>query len=70
MLNISNNTIEERIKLKDFKAFRLLKKNRIQRLPLYLTLFMLLVFTASMFLPWTQNIQSKGYVTTKLPSQK
>ena len=70
MLNISNNAIEERIKLKDFKSFKLLKKNSIQRLPLYLTIFILSVFTVSMFLPWTQNIQSKGYVTTKLPSQK
>ncbi|MGB1205088.1 MAG: HlyD family secretion protein [Chitinophagales bacterium] len=70
MLNISNNTIEERLKLKEFKSFKLLKKNRIEHLPLYLAIFILLAFIASLFLPWTQNIQSKGYVTTKLPSQK
>ena len=37
---------------------------------LYLILALILGIFAGLFLPWTQNIQAKGYVTTRLPEQR
>lgn len=70
MLNISENSIHQYVNLGDFKSTRLLKKSRIKRLPLYLVLFSLLGIMLSLFLPWTQNIEGKGYVTTRSPGQR
>ena len=70
MLNISENSINEFVQIKDFKAFGLLKKSRNQRLVLLLILGLLFLLAISLFLPWTQNIQAKGYVTTRLPGQR
>ncbi len=70
MLNISENSINPYINLGDYKSFGLLKKSRIKKLPLFLFLALLLGLIISMFLPWTQNIQAKGYVTTLLPEQR
>lgn len=70
MLNISENRIIENIQEKEFRAFKLLKKSSIRRLPLFLALGLLFLFIIGLFLPWTQNIQAKGYVTTRLPQQR
>ncbi len=70
MLNISENSINSYISLSDFKSFGLLRKSRIKRLSLFLFLGLFLGVVIAMFLPWTQNIQAKGYVTTLLPEQR
>ncbi len=70
MLNISENSISSVIKLQDFESYRLLKKSRIQRLSLWLIISLVLAFIICLFLPWTQNINAKGYVTTRLPEQR
>ena len=70
MLNISDNSIDRYIGLQQFDAYRLLKKSRIRRLSLFLAVGLLLLLFACLFLPWTQNIQAKGYVTTRLPEQR
>ncbi|HMQ48190.1 MAG TPA: HlyD family efflux transporter periplasmic adaptor subunit [Saprospiraceae bacterium] len=70
MLNITENTINNFVNMDEFKAFRLLRKTRIKRLPLILiTLFLMAIFLC-LFLPWTQNVNAKGYVTTILPEQR
>ncbi len=70
MLNISDNSIIQFVELKDFQSFKLLRKSRIRRLTLILLLFSLLCVLFSLFLPWTQNINAKGYVTTRSPEQR
>lgn len=70
MLNISQNNIRTSIRLEDSKAYKLLKKSRIRRLSLYLIFGLLIALLIFLFLPWTQNINAKGYVTTKLPEQR
>jgi len=70
MLNISENTISADISLSDYKSFGLLRKSKIKRLPLFLFLGLLIGVILALFLPWTQNIQAKGYVTTLLPEQR
>jgi len=70
MLNISENTISADISLSDYKSFGLLRKSKIKRLPLFLFMGLLIGVILALFLPWTQNIQAKGYVTTLLPEQR
>lgn len=70
MLNISENSISEFVDLKRFKAFRLLRKTSFKKFPLYLGIGLLVGLVISLFLPWTQNIEAKGYVTTRSPEQR
>lgn len=68
MLNISNN----HVKLK-FNSFRSSAKVlSFPRKNLITKVILLLVFIVSciMFLPWTQNIQAKGALTTLSPDQR
>ena len=70
MLNISENNIQSAIQLSDFDSYKLLKKSRIKRLSLWLIFGLLLIILICLFLPWTQNISAKGYVTTRSPEQR
>lgn len=70
MLNITENSINEFINIQEFKAFRLLRKTHIKRLPLLLITLLLIAIFLCLFLPWTQNVNAKGYVTTILPEQR
>ncbi len=70
MLNISENSINDSVNLSEFGSFKLLKKTRIKRLSLVLILGLLVSFLLCLFLPWTQNISAKGYVTTRSPEQR
>ena len=70
MLNISKNSIAEYISIDDFKSTKLLKKSKVERLTVWLLSGLLLFVFVCMFLPWIQNISSKGYVTTRLPEQR
>lgn len=70
MLNISPNSVSNRIRLEDYASFRQLSVSKSHRLFtrwLLLALFLVLIF---LFLPWTQHIQSKGKVTTLRPEQR
>jgi len=70
MLNISENSISETFNHLGFQSFSLVKKSRVSRLSLYMLVGLLLFIVCCLFLPWTQNIQAKGYVTTRLPQQR
>ncbi len=70
MLNISENSISAFVDTKDFKTFNILSKRKLRYLAVYLMLLFIVGVIAAMFLPWTQNIQSKGYLTTLTPDQK
>jgi multidrug resistance efflux pump len=70
MLNISKNSIQDKIdigELSSYKHIRLPTANRM----LSWWLYTFLIFTVVIFfLPWTQNIQMKGKVTTLRPEQR
>ncbi len=70
MLNISQNSINDFISLKNFKSYDLLKKSRVRWVSFLLTLGLIAAIIFSMFLPWTQNINANGYVTTRTPQQR
>lgn len=70
MLNISPNTIHQRLHEKHFTSFQkvsLSRANVMFKRWLIGTLFLIVVL---FFLPWTQNIQSKGKVTTLRPEHR
>ncbi|WP_066628938.1 HlyD family secretion protein [Labilibacter marinus] len=70
MLNITDNKISQYINIEDFKACRQLVKTRIRRLTLIIFASLLLGLIIFSFLPWTQSIDAKGYVTTRSPEHR
>ncbi len=70
MLNITHNSIQRLITLSDFRAYKRLKLSRTHGLPRWLTVFLVTSLLVFLFLPWTQNISTKGYVTTRSPEQR
>lgn len=70
MLNISKNTIHKKIDLEEFETVhRMQEKSNYRRFNKTL-LFSLIGAFLFLFLPWTQNIQGTGFVTTLTPDQR
>lgn len=67
MLNITANSINHLFDKSKFKSFDLLNNKSVSNYMLKILLFMGIIMIAAMFLPWTQNVRSKGYVTTVNP---
>ena len=70
MLNISPNTIHQKVEFSRFNSFNktnLSPANRMFTRWLVGTLTLIVIL---LLLPWTQNIQSKGKVTTLQPGQR
>lgn len=70
MLNLSTNRIDGKINTKEYISFSKAidyKAARVFTRILLVSFFVLLILV---FLPWTQNIRSKGYITTLQPDQR
>ena len=70
MLNISPTSIREHIVNKRFSALTKLNQRSVSSVLLRLIYIVSFMLFLSLFLPWTQNIRSKGYVTTLNPDDK
>lgn len=70
MLNLSSNNVEGKIDASKYLSFGMIKDYRAIRVFSRIIGTTFLVFMILMFLPWTQNIRSKGYVTTLQPDQR
>ncbi len=70
MLNISEITILDKVDQKKYRSFQRTSLARANRMFKRWLLVTLGIFVIMLFLPWTQNIQSKGKVTTLLPDQR
>ncbi|MCB0570589.1 MAG: HlyD family efflux transporter periplasmic adaptor subunit [Phaeodactylibacter sp.] len=70
MLNISSNTINQRVELERFQSFQKTALSRANRMFTRWLLFTMAAILAILFLPWTQNVQSKGKITTLQPGQR
>jgi multidrug resistance efflux pump len=70
MLNISENSLYNHITNEEISLYKSLDKKNKSKLLLFISLTVLLVIILGLFLPWTQNIDAKGYVTTINPSQQ
>lgn len=70
MLNVSENKIGEKIKKESYGSFSMVKDYRAIKIFSRILISSLLVFLIVLFLPWTQTIRSKGYITTLKPDQR
>lgn len=70
MLNISFGRVNEDVKTDRYRSFRLVEAKTITRFLIFVMMGVFILILAAMFLPWTQNIRSKGYVTTLNPDDR
>ena len=70
MLNISHNKLNKKVDLSSYKsAKKVFHKKHFKHFNRFLIAFAIAVLIV-MFLPWTQNINSLGQVTTLTPGQR
>jgi multidrug efflux pump subunit AcrA (membrane-fusion protein) len=70
MLNISENKLHLKFDLNRFKAGKkVFHKRHYRYINRFLLLFLIIVFIV-LFLPWTQTISGRGFVTTLEPNQR
>lgn len=70
MLNITKNTLHQKVDLTGYKAGKKVFHTRhFKQINRFLLAFALLILIV-LFLPWTQNIAGKGYLTTLKPDQR
>jgi len=70
MLNISPNSVKQRINEKDYQSFQETDLPASNRMFKYWLISSFIILFLSLFLPWTQNIQTKGKLTTLNPGQR
>ncbi len=70
MLNISNNSISKNIDLTSFKSGKNIFTKEYYKTFRKFLLAASIIMLIILFLPWTQNISSKGNVTTLQPNQR
>jgi len=70
MLNISKTVLNRTVDLNDFKAFkRVSQRKHYKHFNRFLIVFAI-IFVIILFLPWTQNVQGSGFLTTLTPDQR
>uniref|UniRef100_UPI0040474B09 HlyD family secretion protein n=1 Tax=Algoriphagus sp. TaxID=1872435 RepID=UPI0040474B09 len=70
MLNISNNTIKDVTSFSGAKSLEITLPKKESKRRLKILRWVIAVFFLLLFLPWTQNIRSKGFVTALRPDQR
>lgn len=70
MLNISTNSIRDKVNYETCSTLRKVEAKRSSRVLTRLLLYSSAVILLVMFLPWTQNVRSDGKITTLEPNQK
>ncbi len=70
MLNISSNSISSKIDITKYSAWKGLEKRVVSKALIIVIGAILFIGILAMFMPWTQNIRSKGYVTTLRPEHR
>jgi multidrug efflux pump subunit AcrA (membrane-fusion protein) len=70
MLNLSDVSVNEKIRMERYRAFSSIINIRPAGLLARAMVITLVVTVLFLFLPWTQNIQSEGIVTTLYPSER
>ena len=70
MLNISNTSVADKINPTDYASFRNIFGLRTYASVTKVILVILVLFLLVMLLPWTQNVQGSGLVTTVKPEHR
>lgn len=70
MLNISKNSLHQTVDISQFKAVqKVSERNHHKHFSRFLLIF-LIVALIILFLPWTQNVSGRGFLTTLTPEQR
>lgn len=70
MLNISKNKLNKEVDLTQYKSGeKVFHKRHYEFFNRFLLIFTI-IFLIVLFLPWTQNIQGRGFLTTLTPDQR
>lgn len=70
MLNISHNKLNKKVDLSLYKAgAKVFQKRHYKQFNRFLAAFSVILLVI-LFLPWTQNISGRGYLTTLTPDQR
>lgn len=70
MLNITNNSINKDFPREKYGSLVALEGRKTGRVLIKILSVLAALLLIALFLPWTQNIRTKGYVTTLKPEQK
>ncbi|MBR9860751.1 HlyD family efflux transporter periplasmic adaptor subunit [bacterium] len=70
MLNISDNSISSNVDTTLYKSYKTLRERSTRSVMVRVLLVMAVSSLTILLLPWTQNIRSKGAVTTLRPEQR
>lgn len=70
MLNISRNNVEKKVSFEGFKSLVMSEPTDQSKKRVRVLLWFLLGTVLFIFLPWTQNVRSFGYVTALRPDQR
>ncbi|MDY0781466.1 HlyD family secretion protein [Tenacibaculum sp. IB213877] len=70
MLNITNNKLNKKVSLHHFASVEYVNSKQYGKYFSRFLLFVLVLSIVVLFLPWTQNINAKGAVTTLQPNQR
>ncbi|MCH7408395.1 HlyD family secretion protein [Belliella sp. DSM 111904] len=70
MLNISRNNVEKMVSFDGFKSLIMTEPSNQSRKRVRILLWVMLAVVLMVFLPWTQNVRSNGYVTALRPDQR
>lgn len=70
MLNISSNTLNQKMQVQDFDSFNKTELAASNKMFVRWLVGILIVVIIFLFLPWTQNIQTDGVVTTLNPANR
>lgn len=70
MLNLSNNSIKDKVDTNKYQSFLILKNYSPGKIFKRICIIMFCIFLGIIFLPWTQTVIAKGYITTLKPGQR
>lgn len=70
MLNLSENTISDEFPFTDLDSYKKIGEPKFRKLLVKLLFGLAFGLFIVLFLPWTQNIRAKGYLTTISPEQR
>lgn len=70
MLNISQKSVKEAFQKDRYRSYDQVMKKNSGKGPTRLFAGLMIILIFIMFLPWTQNIRSRGYITTLKPDQR
>ncbi|MGE0636605.1 MAG: HlyD family secretion protein [Bacteroidia bacterium] len=70
MLNITSNSIKDRVEINSYHSFFIVSKKRTGNLFIKICSGLILLGLLILFVPWTQNIQAIGNVTALRPDQR